>query len=219
MICAPAKLLGLNGILHLSWTHRFRELMLLGGKKNRSNSKAAGKGRRTGRKRKNTLGAKSRGHTEATLGIQSRSAALLQLICALNKARVPYQIIGMGAAVLQGVPVVTQDLDLWIGRPMSGHDEILLICHNLGAKMLDDFRVLLPDTTLVNFTYHVDGLGRFSDEVKKSRRLKLFGQRIPVLPLERIYASKAAVKRPKDRVHLFYLRQAMRLQGRLKRRR
>jgi hypothetical protein len=125
----------------------------------------------------------------------------------------------MSAAVLQGVPVVTQDLDLWIGRPMNRHDEILLLCHNLGAKMLDDFRVILPDTTLVNFTYHVDGLRSFSDEFKISKRLKLFGERIPVLPLERIYASKAAVKRPKDRVHLFYLRQAMRLRNRLKRQR
>jgi hypothetical protein len=117
----------------------------------------------------------------------------------------------MGAAVLQGVPVVTQDLDVWIGRPMNRHDEVLLICHNLGAKTIDDFRAVLPDTTLVNFTYHVDGLGSFSEELKASRKLKVFGHRIPVLSLERIYASKAAVKRPKDRVHLFYLRQAMRL--------
>lgn len=121
--------------------------------------------------------------------------------------------------MLQGVPVVTQDLDLWIGRPMNRHDEILLICHNLGGKMLDDFRVVLPDTTLVNFTYHVDGLGPFADELKTSKRLKLFGQKVPVLALERIYASKAAVKRPKDRVHLFYLRQAMRLRNRPKRQR
>lgn len=66
------------------------------------------------------------------MAIQSRSAPILELLSALNKARVPYQVIGMGAAVLQGVPVVTQDLDLWIGRPMNRHDEILLICHNLG---------------------------------------------------------------------------------------
>jgi hypothetical protein len=157
------------------------------------------------------VGAKPCSHAGGALAIQSRSAPLLQLLSALNKARVPYQVIGMAAAVLQGVPVVTQDLDLWIGRPMSSHDEILLMCHNLGAKMIDDFRVVLPDTTLVNFTYHVDGLGPFSDELKTSRKLRFFGQRIAVLPLERIYASKAAVNRPKDRVHQFYLRQAMRL--------
>src|SRR6266498_3969828 len=73
---------------------------------------------------------------------------------------------------------------------------------------------VLPDTTLVNFTYHVDGLKEFRDELRGSRTLKLFGQKIAVLPLDRICASKAALKRPKDRVHLFYLRQAMRIQKR-----
>jgi hypothetical protein len=119
----------------------------------------------------------------------------------------------MGAAVLQGVPVVTQDLDLWIGSPMSRHDEILLLCHNLGAEILDDFRVVFPYATLVNFTYHVDGLRSFGAELKRSVKLKWLGQRIAVLPLERIYASKAAIKRPKDRVHLFYLQEAIRLRS------
>jgi hypothetical protein len=117
----------------------------------------------------------------------------------------------MGAAVLQGVPVVTHDLDLWIGRPMNRHDEVLIICDKLGSKLIDDFRVVLPDSTLVNFTYHVDGLRSFSVEVKASRKIRLFGHRISVLGLERICASKAALKRPKDIAHLFYLRQALRI--------
>jgi hypothetical protein len=122
----------------------------------------------------------------------------------------------MGAAVLQGVPVVTQDLDFWIGRPMNRHDEVLLICHDLGSNILDDFKVVLSDGSLINFTYYVDGLKSFKEELKTSRRLKLFGQIVPVLSLERICASKAAVRRPKDRVHLFYLRQAIRLRGKAK---
>ncbi len=121
----------------------------------------------------------------------------------------------MGAAVLQGVPVVTQDLDIWIGRPMGNHDEILLLCHQLGAEIIDDFKAVLPDASVVNFTYHVDGLRQFAVEIKSSKRLKLFGLLVPVLPLERICASKSAVGRPKDRVHLFYLRQAIRLQAAL----
>jgi hypothetical protein len=124
----------------------------------------------------------------------------------------------MGAAVLQGVPVVTHDLDLWIGCPLKRHDEILLICHRLGAQMLrDDFTVELPDATLVNFTYHVDGLASFQVELKKCQKLKFGGQRIPVLPLERIYASKAALKRAKDRAHLVYLSEAMQLRKKIER--
>jgi hypothetical protein len=122
----------------------------------------------------------------------------------------------MGAAVLQGVPVVTQDIDFWIGRPMSRHDEILVLCQKLKAEIIDDFKILLPDDSLINFTYHVDGLRSFAEELKSSKRLKLFNQRVAVLPLDRICASKAAINRPKDRVHLFYLRQAMELERKLK---
>jgi hypothetical protein len=162
------------------------------------------------------LGAKLGGHSGTALGIQSRGAPLLQLISALRKARIPFQIIGMGAAVLQGVPVVTQDIDFWIGRPMNRHDEILVLCHRLRCEIIDDFKVLLPDKSLVNFTYHVDGLRSFAKELKSSKRLKLFNQRVAVLPLQRICASKAAINRPKDRVHLFYLRQAIQLQRKLR---
>jgi hypothetical protein len=122
----------------------------------------------------------------------------------------------MGAAVLQGVPVVTQDLDIWIGREMAQHDEVLLLCSKLGAEIVGDFKVVLPDSSVLNFTYHVDGLSSFLQELKSSKRLRFFGQTVPVLPLERICASKAAANRPKDRVHLFYLRQAIRLQRKLK---
>jgi hypothetical protein len=122
----------------------------------------------------------------------------------------------MGAAVLQGVPVVTQDLDIWIGREMARHDEVLLLCSNVGAEIVGDFKVVLPDSSVLNFTYHVDGLRSFLQELKSSKRLRLFGQTVPVLPLERICVSKTAANRPKDRAHLFYLRQAIRLQRKLK---
>ena len=185
------------------------------GKKNRPRVGTAKIRPRTRRKRNVPLGSKSGGHSRTSLAIQSRRAPLLQLISAFYKARIPFQIIGMGAAVLQGVPVVTQDLDIWIGREMARHDEVLLLCSNLGADIIDDFKAVLRDSTVLNFTYQVDGLRTFAEEMKSSKRLRFFGQTVPVLPLEQIYASKASVNRPKDRVHLFYLKQAMRLQRKL----
>jgi hypothetical protein len=161
------------------------------------------------------VGAKFVGHSGTALGVQSRRAPLLQLLSRFRKARVPFQIIGMGAAVLQGVPVVTQDLDLWVGRPLNRHDEILLICNQLGSDIIDDFKIALPDSSVVNFRYHVDGLCSFEHELKSCKRMRFFGQILPVLSLERICASKTAANRPKDRMHLFYLRQAIRLQAKL----
>ena len=47
---------------------------------------------------------------------------------ALKKRKVPFLIVGLSAATLQGAPVVTQDVDLWI--------------KNLGS---DDFRKAVGD--------------------------------------------------------------------------
>lgn len=122
----------------------------------------------------------------------------------------------MGAAALQGCPVVTHDLDLWIGAPLNQHDRVLLACHKVGAQTFDDFHVQLADGTLINFTYEMSGLRSFAAELKQSVKLKLRGRTIPVLPLPRIYASKRTVNRPKDKAHLLYLRQMMRLQKKLR---
>src|SRR5262249_49798599 len=66
-------------------------------KKNRPSSKATKKRARTERRRKVSLGAKSGSHAGPTVGIQYRRASLLQLVSSLRKARIPFQIIGMGA--------------------------------------------------------------------------------------------------------------------------
>lgn len=50
------------------------------------------------------------------------------LLAAFNQRGVRYLVIGLGAAVLQGAPVSTQDLDLWLER------DIVLTTHGL-----DDF--------------------------------------------------------------------------------
>ena len=48
------------------------------------------------------------------------------LLAALNRRGVRYLLIGLSAAVLQGAPVSTQDLDLWIEHP---GDEAEQVCH------------------------------------------------------------------------------------------
>jgi hypothetical protein len=157
------------------------------------------------------LGKKPRRHATAKVGIQPRSSAVLQLIAALKKAKIPFLIVGMGAATLQGSAVVTHDLDLWIGSSIDNHDRVLIAAHELDVTSFDDFHIQLEDGSLINFTYEMKGLGSFSQEAKRSLKLKAGRVTLPVLSMQRIYASKRAVNRPKDRVHLFYLRRAMRL--------
>ena len=81
----------------------------------------------------------------------------------------------------------------------------------LGAKMIRNTVVELADGMLVNFIYNVSGLASFATELLKARVLKFHGCAIPVMPLESIRRSKAAVMRDKDLAHIHYIDQTLRL--------
>ena len=117
----------------------------------------------------------------------------------------------MAAAILQGVPATTLDTDLWIDLPARHYMKVLNLCRALGAKLLTSTVVALTDDTMVNFIYSVDGLRSFSREYKDAREILWLGLRTRVLPVERVYASKKFVGRPKDLAHLPLLEQALRL--------
>ncbi len=70
---------------------------------------------------------------------------------------------------------------------------------------------------MVNFLYEVHGLHSFRREYQRAKKVKWLGTEVRVLPLERIYASKKFVGRPKDLAHLPLLEQTLKLQRHLKR--
>ena len=135
---------------------------------------------------------------------------------ALRAEKIRFQLIGMSAAVLQGVPVVTHDVDLWIDLPARQYLRAvnLAVCH--GAQMVRNTVVELSDGMLVNFIYDVTGLGSFGAELRKARKLKFHGCEIPVMPLESIRKSKAAVMRDKDPAHIQYIDETLRLRKKAK---
>jgi len=122
----------------------------------------------------------------------------------------------MTAAILQGVPATTLDADLWIDLPPRQYIQVLNLCRKLGATVIANTVVSLTDDTLVNFVYRVDGLCSFAAEYKSARELEWLGLRVRVLPIERVYASKKFISRPKDIAHLPLLEAAMRLRRRIR---
>jgi len=62
---------------------------------------------------------------------------------------------------------------------------------------------------LVNFFYEVTGLPKFADVIKKARKVTWGGMRVAVLPLELIKKSKAAIRRPKDLLHIKLIEQRL----------
>lgn len=106
------------------------------------------------------------------------------LFAALKARGIKFLIIGLGAAVLEGAPVATQDLDLWFER--------LDTAPAFGGEGLSRIDVVL--------TAH--GLRRFADEYDASIEREIEGVHVRVLPLERVIASKRATARPKDAASL-----------------
>lgn len=116
----------------------------------------------------------------------------------------------MSAAVLQGVPVATLDVDLWLDLPTRQYMRAIRLALAQGAQMVRNTVVELQDGTLVNFIYEVTGLGNFANEFKKARQLEFHGQKIHVMRLERIKRSKQAIMRPKDPAHIHYIDETLR---------
>ena len=123
----------------------------------------------------------------------------------------------MSGAILQGVPATTLDTDIWIDLPSRQYMRVLNLCRRLGATLRANTVVDLSDGSIVNFLYEVHGLRGFDCEYRRAKRVRWLHTEVVVLPLNRIYASKKYVGRPKDLAHLPLLEQTMKLQRHLRR--
>ena len=123
----------------------------------------------------------------------------------------------MSGAILQGVPATTLDTDIWIDLPSRQYIRVLNLCRQLGASVRANTLVDLSDGSTINFLYEVHGLRGFQYEYRRAKRVRWLHTEVAVLPLERIYASKRFVGRPKDLAHLPLLKQTMRLKRHLRR--
>ncbi len=125
----------------------------------------------------------------------------------------------MSGAILQGVPATTLDTDIWVDLPSRQYMRVLDLLRRLGVTLRANTVVDLSDGSTVNFLYEVHGLRSFHSEYQFAKRIRWLQTEVAVLPLERIYASKKFVGRPKDLAHLPLLEQTLKLQRHLRRQR
>jgi len=123
------------------------------------------------------------------------------LFQALNRRGVSFISIGMGAAVLQGAPVATQDLDLWFAR--ADDESIRQAAGDAGAFWISGFGMQPPafggdDFTRIDVVLTAHGLDVFAVEYAQAIEREVEGVKLRVLPLERVIVSKRATRRPKD---------------------
>lgn len=127
------------------------------------------------------------------------------LFAALRARGIKFLIIGLGAAVLEGAPVATQDLDLWFER-IDG-DQFSLAAQDAGGFWVPAFGLHPPafggdGLSRIDVVLTAQGLRRFADEYDSSVEREIEGVTIRILPLERVIASKRAAGRVKDAASL-----------------
>ena len=119
-------------------------------------------------------------------------------------------MVGMSAAILQGVPATTTDTDIWVDLPERQYVRLLNLVVKQGGTPMARTMYGLSDGSLVNFIFSMTGLKKFAEEYAHSHELVWNGLKIRVLPLKRIYKSKHDSAREKDIAHLPLLMRVIR---------
>jgi hypothetical protein len=164
---------------------------------------------RHGRARKDIVRKIRGSNARRALADERAIPPLAKLLGALGIEKIRFQVIGMTAANLQGVPGSTIDVDLWLDLPPRQYIKAINVAVQGGAQVVRNTVVELTDGTLVNFIYEVTGLPKFARVIKKARKLMWNGMRVAVLPLELIKKSKKAIRRPKDLLHIKLIEQRL----------
>ena len=124
-----------------------------------------------------------------------------ELLRELGNAGVPFMLVGLGAAVLQGADAVTKDLDLWFRS--TSHPGVEEAAHKIGAVFIwrsDPPLFSGPGLDDIDVVVACDGLRDFDAEYAAAIDIALGpGLVLKVLPIDRVLASKRAADRPKDR--------------------
>jgi hypothetical protein len=123
------------------------------------------------------------------------------LFGALRTRGVKFLIIGLGAAVLEGAPVATQDIDLWFESLDT--DQIMLAAQDAGGFWISGFGMQPPafggdGLSRIDVVLTAHGLRQFADEYAGGVEREIEGVVVRILPLDRVIASKRATSRPKD---------------------
>ncbi|MBI5772185.1 MAG: hypothetical protein HZA89_00400 [Verrucomicrobia bacterium] len=139
------------------------------------------------------------------MGTHGKLRPVSRFLAALEEENIRFMLIGMSAAIVQGVMESTLDVDLWIDLPSRQYMRLQNIARRQNGAMGAPTVAYVADGTPVNFVFSVDGLGPFAKEFRHTRRLPFQGLKIPVLKLERILKSKEAIRRDKDLPHIIHI--------------
>ena len=135
-------------------------------------------------------------------------ALLERIVAALKKVKLEAILVGNVAAVLQGVPVMTQDIDLFVRDTELNRKKIKLFAEELGLSIFkrdeavsEVITVEGPDM-VVDFVFRLSPDQKFESVRSRAKKIKIGRYYCKVATLEDILKAKKAANRPKDRAVL-----------------
>ena len=137
----------------------------------------------------------------------------IAFLSALRAADLEFLVVGLSAAALQGAPVVTRDVDLWMGDLED--EKFFAVLKRFGAVYVPPVGLNPPmivgrRIAMFDIVVSMQGLEGFAAEYRRSPEIDVGTTRVRVLPLDRIIARKRAANRPKDRAVLPVLENVLR---------
>jgi hypothetical protein len=133
-------------------------------------------------------------------------------LAALEAGGVRYLVVGMSAALMQGVRGSTEDIDLWF--PELADERI-----GAAARSAGGFLVTRTQPPMLGGAFgerfdivtHMSGLPSFESEYASAPLVDLGNVRVRVLPLERILLSKRTANREKDRIAIHQIEHTLKV--------
>ncbi len=164
--------------------------------------------------------------------MQTQVPRFKDALIVLGRHEVEFIIVGGVAAVLNGAPIATFDLDIVHARDDENIQRLMAALVELDARYRDPAgRVLRPEPLSLGGTGHhlfittcgpLDVLGMvgqnegYDDLVVNGRVLTIGGHAVRVLDLPALIRTKEAAGRDKDKAALPVLRRALAEQAKLK---
>lgn len=151
----------------------------------------------------------------------------IEILKVLSRHEVVFILVGGMAAIVEGAPISTFDLDIVLLKTDENLERLLPALLEIDARYLDPAgRHIVPDADkLASFRMHqlVTSLGSldvmetigagmsYADLINNTQVSEVAGVNVRVLGLETIILSKEQANRDKDRATLHILRRTLRL--------
>ncbi|HKC60159.1 MAG TPA: hypothetical protein VKB92_08745 [Myxococcales bacterium] len=155
--------------------------------------------------------------------MSSDETFLREVMLALDRVGLEALVVGTVAAVLNGAPVMTQDLDLLVRDTPKDREKLAKLAAALQIAGPVEVSELSRSVTLIGGALPIDILfdalpGGLTFEALRSRssRVQIGDSAATVASLGDVIASKEAAGRPKDLAQLPMLRDTQRVRGALK---